>query len=248
MKSALSGTPPRIDKVNKILSSMEEQQDPSYAHFLAYRIKASSRPETIMGVRMKVLRDTSKKLALLLGEDEALRLLYPIAKKKYEYKIVLGGVLERVSTPLVAVPFLFALCDGWAVPDYYKEILSTFAQKFGVEDILVYLKQYAHNDNPFARRLSVVAWLGLIKKEVAPVESALEHCTLVEEDDNYYVQMATAWLLAELSIGYPQEFQLWVKEHGIRSPQVERMFLQKRRDSLRVPSCLTTTQKIPCED
>lgn len=248
MKSTLSEAPPTIEKVNKILSLMEEQQDPSYAHFLAHRIKASSRPETIMGVRMKVLRDTSKKLALLLGEDEALRLLYPVAKKKYEYKIILGGVLERVSTSTEAVPFLFALCDGWAVPDYYKEILSTFAQKFGAEVILKFLKQYTHNANPFARRLSVVAWLCLVKKKLAPVEKALEHCTLVEEDDNYYVQMATAWLLAELSIGYPQKFQRWAKEHGICSPQVERMFLQKRRDSLRVPSCLTTTQKNPCED
>lgn len=89
-----------LQKAKQILSSLEEERDLSYAHFLTDSIKVSSHPESILGIRMGVLRSACKNLAKVLHEEEALTLLYPLAKKYYEYKIVFGGVVERVAQPL----------------------------------------------------------------------------------------------------------------------------------------------------
>ena len=66
-----------------------------------------------------------------------------------------------------------------------------------------------------------------------PVE-AFKHFQLIEKDENYYVQMALAWLLAEMSIRYPCEMQDFLTQHPIQSHKVAQMYQQKRRDSLRL--------------
>lgn len=223
-----------LHKAKQILSSLEEERDISYAHFLTDSIKVSSHPESILGIRMGVLRSASKNLAKVLYEEEALTLLYPLAKKYYEYKIVFGGVVERVSTPQRSVPLLFSLCDGWAVPDYYKEVLCTYAEKGAKEYILTSLREQVSSPNPYARRLTVVAWHNLLNKRMTTPVEAFKHCQLLEKDENYYVQMALAWLLAEMSIRYPSEMQDFLTQHPIQSHKVAQMYQQKRRDSLRL--------------
>lgn len=214
---------------------MERLSEPQYARFAAYRSKVSSRPESVLGVRMKHLRLCSKQLAALPGMDygTAGSLLLPRAQQWYEYKIIYGGVMQRVASATEALPSLYDLCDGWAVPDYYREVLTHYARHGAREEVRSSIRQHTDSPNPYARRLSVVTWIGLIHYGLALPEEAFAHCLRMEQDEDYYVQMAVAWLLSVIAIAEPEETARLLHEHPLRSETVLRMFRQKMRDSLR---------------
>lgn len=223
-----------LEEVAALLAELEQRREPDYAAFMALRTKVSSRPESVLGIRMKWLRQAVKQLSRLLTLDEALELLHERALAWYEYKIIFGGVIGRLATPSEGLPLLYPLCDGWAVPDYYKEILADWASRGEAERQIVHrsIAEHAHNANPYARRLTIVAWLDLIRHDLATPRAALDHVAPLQHDEAYYVQMAIAWLLAEMTLtGEPTLTEVIRTE--ITDATVLRMYQQKLRDSRR---------------
>ena len=114
-----------LEKATALLTELEQRREPDYAAFMALRTKVSSRPESVLGIRMKWLRQAVRQLSALLTLDEAIDLLHERALAWYEYKIIFGGVIGRLASAGEGLPLLYPLCDGWAVPDYYKELLAS---------------------------------------------------------------------------------------------------------------------------
>ena len=223
-----------LEETSALLTQLELRREPEYADFMARRTKVSSRPESVLGIRMKWLRQAVKQLSRLLTLDEAIELLHERALAWYEYKIIFGGVIGRLATPNEGLPLLYPLCDGWAVPDYYKELLVGWVSRGETERQIVLrsIAEYAHDANPYARRLTIVAWLDLIRHDLATPRAALDHIVPLQHDEAYYVQMAIAWLLAEMTLtGEPTLTETIRTE--ITDETVLRMYQQKLRDSLR---------------
>ena len=223
-----------LETATALLAQLEQRREPSYARFMALRTKVSSRPESVLGIRMKWLRQASKQLSRLLTLDEAIELLHPRARVWYEYKILFGGVLGRLATAAEGTPLLYPLCDGWAVPDYYKEILAQWARQGDAElqIVLRSLAEHAHDANPYARRLTVVAWLDLLRYDLVTPTTALQHIIPLQHDEAYYVQMAMAWLLAEMTLTGESSLVEAIST-TITDSTVLRMYQQKLRDSRR---------------
>lgn len=215
--------------VERLLKEFGSAADFSYKAFLM-KLKATSNPDSIIGIRMPIIRKTAKELAKLLTYDEAIQLLSVKAKEYYEYKLLLGLILQKV-TPKEKVaevlPILYSLCDGWAVPDLFKDALGEFARKGALAEVLESIKTYAKNENPFARRLTIVAFFPLVRYSLVPAEVALAHIKRLQHDSHYFIEMANAWLLAELTITHPEV------SHSIESPTVLQKYQQKLRDSHR---------------
>lgn len=224
-------------KASALIAQLKSRREASYAHFMSLRTKVSSHPESVLGIRMKWLRQAVRQLAPLLTLETAIELLQERANAWYEYKIILGGVLGRIASASEGLPLLYPLCDGWAVPDYYKEIVAGWAATSETERAIVLdsLADHAHDPNPYARRLTVVTWIDLLRNSLATPTAALEHVIPLQDDEEYYVQMAIAWLLAEMTLtASPGDTSLTAAiERQITSSTILRMYRQKLRDSFR---------------
>ena len=231
---SLRMTPTPLEEASALLAQLELRREPAYADFMALRTKVSSRPESVLGIRMKWLRQAVKQLSRLLTLNEAIELLHERALAWYEYKIIFGGVIGRLATPNEGLPLLYPLCDGWAVPDYYKELLAGWASRGETERqiLLRSIAEHAHDANLYARRLTIVVWLDLIRHDLATPRAALDHVVPLQHDEAYYVQMAIAWLLAEMTLTDESSLTEVIRTE-ITDATVLRMYQQKLRDSLR---------------
>lgn len=215
--------------VEQLLREFASTADLSYKSF-STKLKVTSYPDTILGIRMPLVRRTAGNLSKCWIFDEAVAHLYPLAEQWYEYKLLFGLVLKEVvegDEVEKAIPILYSLCDGWAVPDLYREVLGHFAKSGRLEEVLRSTEEFASSPNEFARRLSVVAYFPLLREGMVRVEQALKHIALLEFDSAYYVEMANAWLLAEIKLTHPEVSLV------ISNPSLERCYLQKLRESLR---------------
>lgn len=212
-----------------LLEEFASATDLSYKAF-NQKLKVSSNPDSIIGIRIPIIRKSAKKLAKLLTYDDAIRLLLDKAKRYYEYKLLLGLVLQEVTPKeqvSEALPILYSLCDGWAVSDLFNDVLGTFAKKGALPEVMASIDRFHNDDNPFARRLTIVVFFPLVRSHLVAPEVAIEHITKLQHDQHYYIEMANAWLLAELTITHPEV------PHSITSPTVLKKYQQKLRDSYR---------------
>ena len=149
-------------------------------------------------------------------------------------RILFGGVIARLASASEGLPLLYPLCDGWAAPDYYKELLASWANRGEAERQIVLrsMAEYAHDANPYARRLTIVAWLDLIRHGLATPRAALDHVASLQHDEAYYVQMAIAWLLAEITLTGDASLVDAIRTE-ITDDTVLRMYQQKLRDARR---------------
>ncbi len=223
-----------LEEASALLAELEQRREPAYADFMALRTKVSSRPESVLGIRMKWLRQAVKQLSRLLTLDEAIELLHERALAWYEYKIIFGGIVGRLASADEGLPLLYPFCDGWAVPDYYKEVLAGWARRDDAERQIVLrsIAEHAHDANLYARRLTIVAWLDLIRHGLATPRAALDHVAPLQHDEAYYVQMAIAWLLAEITLTGEASLVKAIRTE-ITDDTVLRMYEQKLRDSRR---------------
>ena len=207
--------------VEQLLDEFRSSADLSYKSFNT-KLKVSCYPDSILGIRMPVVRRIAHKLSKYLTSDGAITLLYPLAERWYEYKLLLGLVLKEVTQEDEVgktIPVLYSLCDGWAVSDLYQEVLGHFAKLSS--------KKFATSPYEFARRLSIVAYFPLLRQELVSVEQVLQHIALLENDSAYYVEMANAWLLAEIKLTHPEVSPV------ISNASLKKRYLQKLRESLR---------------
>lgn len=216
--------------VEQILEDFSSAADLSYRAF-SQKLKSSTNLSSILGIRMPMVRKTARALVEYIGYDEAVATILPLAKEWLEYKLLLGLVLSRL-TPVGgvadAINILYSLCDGWVATDLFKDVLGQFAEQGFTEEVMDSLQAYKDDSNPFARRLTVVTFLPLVKKGLVDKSLAINHIQYLEADDNYYVEMANAWLLAELTIMYPQIVC------DISKPSLLKKYHQKLRDSCRL--------------
>lgn len=215
--------------VEQLFDEFRSSADLSYKSFNT-KLKVSCYPDSILGIRMPVVRRIAHKLSKYLTSDGAITLLYPLAERWYEYKLLLGLVLKEVTQEDEVgktIPVLYSLCDGWAVSDLYQEVLGHFAKLWSLEEVLLSTKKFATSPNEFARRLSIVAYFPLLRQELVSVEQVLQHIALLEYDAAYYVEMANAWMLAEIKLTHPEVSPV------ISNPSLKKRYLQKLRESLR---------------
>lgn len=223
--------------VEQILKGMEATADASYARFCGVRTKCTTRPETVLGIRMGVLRRAMKEL-VKAGMDDALarEVLLPKAREVYEYKILYGGVMQKVCPQekvVGVVQVLLSLCDGWATCDFFAEPIAHYAKHGCAEWILEMMAEATKDSRPFARRLSVVSMIRLHKLGLMTPAEVIDRCAMMQGDEEYYVQMAIAWVLAELYVHDSPSVALFMQEE-LRSDDIRRMLVRKLKDSYRV--------------
>ena len=90
------------------------------------------------------------------------------------------------------------LQDWWHVDQLSQFVDKELTFDFGYEKAKVYVQ----SELPFARRWGYVLFMPSLVKEVCAAEKIFP---LFKDDDEYYVQMAEAWLISYLGIYEPEK-------------------------------------------
>lgn len=137
------------------------------------------------------------------------------------------GQIEGIENKLVFIEENFDKLNDW----WHVDQLSQFVDK-ELEFELVYekAKKYIKSENPFARRWGYVIFMPSLVKLEGTAEKLFY---LFKDDDEYYVQMAEAWLLSYLGIYEPNKTYEYLEGCPLKYNIVGKA-IQKICDSYRV--------------
>lgn len=111
---------------------------------------------------------------------------------------------------------------------WHTDQLIRYAAKLDFETAMSYAEEYMDSEDPFVRRWGYVMFISDLGRKHAD-----RLLPLMKEDDQYYVQMAEAWLIAELTVNEPEAVYQWMKDCGL-SYSICGKAIQKICDSYRI--------------
>ena len=116
---------------------------------------------------------------------------------------------------------LFA--DWW-----HTDQLISYVSKADFQAAMGFAQKYISSQDPFVRRWGYVMFISRLGHN-----RASELLPLMKNDDEYYVQMGEAWLIAELAIFEPQAVFDWLSDCNLRYDICGKA-IQKICDSFRI--------------
>ncbi len=111
---------------------------------------------------------------------------------------------------------------------WHTDQLIGFVSELDFGTALGFAREYIQAGDPFIRRWGYVLFISKLCRGHA---DAL--LPLMQNDEHYYVQMAQAWLIAELAVCQPETVYVWMRDNGLRY-QINGKAIQKICDSFRI--------------
>ena len=111
---------------------------------------------------------------------------------------------------------------------WHTDQLIRYATKLDFETAMSYAEEYMDSEDIFVRRWGYVMFISDLGRKHTD-----RLLPLMKEDDQYYVQMAEAWLIAELTVNEPEVVYQWMKDCGL-SYSICGKAIQKICDSYRI--------------
>ena len=181
----------------QLLESLEDEGDPRYLRFNQRIIPGLG---FSYGVRFPRLRRMNDALAKNPHRDGIWECL--AQGESFEEKILASMAVSRLTANsfddvLSRVELLAERIDNWAVCDTLAGGLGGWVRS-DVPRFFQVLPRFLEDSNPWARRLGLVLLLHL--REEPWIEPVLSSTLLFQDESEYYVQMAVAWLV---SMVYP---------------------------------------------
>lgn len=176
-------------------------------------------------------KDLDKFNRSLIKRGEDVTFLGELVLKKQEYHRIFFQVslaqLNTIEEKLAFIEANFDKLQDW----WHVDQLSQFVDKYLNFDLAYEkAKTYIESELLFARRWGYVMFMPtLVKKE----EAAEQLFLLFKDDEEYYVQMAEAWLISYLGIYYPEETMEYLKKCPLKY-NIAGKAIQKICDSFRV--------------
>ena len=112
---------------------------------------------------------------------------------------------------------------------WHTDQLIHYVADLDFDTALRYAREYIHDEDPFIRRWGYVLFISRLCKGHAG-----ELLPLMHDDDAYYVQMAEAWLVAQLAIWEPEAVWEWFRKNDLKY-NINGKAIQKICDSYRIP-------------
>lgn len=209
-----------------LLKRLQENADEKFREFHKKLLK--NERVNVIGVRTPVLRRLAKEYR---GEVDAL-MTFPDEYYEVTFlKCACAGFLTYGEF-IKYVDRLVLLLDNWATCDCF----TAPCIKKHREDFLPYLEKYFSDGREFVRRYSLVTLLhDYVEEKYLPlIFSYLRRCG----EEEYYVMMAAAWLLAEVLVK-SYDIGIAFLQEGSIPAEIRNKAIQKARESFR----LTAEQK-----
>lgn len=111
---------------------------------------------------------------------------------------------------------------------WHTDQIISYVADLDFDTALRYAKDYIHSEDPFIRRWGYVLFISKLCKSHAG-----ELLPLMHDDEHYYVQMAQAWLIAELAVHEPEAVYEWFQKNDLKY-NINGKAIQKICDSFRI--------------
>ncbi len=183
----------------------------------------------VMGVRVPLLRELAKKLVKEYGVNA----VDMLSDDSQEEVLLQGFVIAYSKMPLAEKkPYIdnyLAKCDNWSLIDSF---VSTFHFNRKDEALMWrYLEEYRKSKQTFTVRFVLVMMLNRYLKDEY-INDILEYCSNIDSEE-YYIEMAQAWLLATAAINYFNDVELILKD-GKLNMFTHNRTIQKTVESFRI--------------
>lgn len=111
---------------------------------------------------------------------------------------------------------------------WHTDQIISYVSDLDFGTALRYAKSYIYAEDPFIRRWGYVLFISKLCKGHAE-----ELLPLMHDDEEYYVQMAQAWLIAELAVHEPEAVHDWFQKNDLKY-NINGKAIQKICDSFRI--------------
>ena len=169
--------------------------------------------DRLIGRYVKAKADVSALRPYILTEQQFHRIYFYVSLEQ------LKAVEERMA--FIHNNLLFS--DWW-----HTDQLIGYVSDLDFDTALQYASGYIHSEDPFIRRWGYVLFISKLCKGHAAQLLPLTH-----DDEHYTVQMAQAWLVAELAVFEPEAVYRWFAENDLKY-NINGKAIQKICDSFRI--------------
>lgn len=111
---------------------------------------------------------------------------------------------------------------------WHTDQIISYVADLEFDTALHYAKDYIHSEDPFIRRWGYVLFISRLCNG-----RAAQLLPLMHDDEEYYVQMAEAWLIAELAVYEPETVRNWLSQNDLKY-NINGKAIQKICDSFRI--------------
>ena len=169
--------------------------------------------DRLIGRYVKAKADVSALRPYILTEQQFHRIYFYVSLEQ------LKTVEERMA--FIHNNLLFS--DWW-----HTDQLIGYVSDLDFDVALQYAAGYVHSEDPFIRRWGYVLFISKLCRGHAAQLLPLTH-----DDEHYTVQMAQAWLVAELAVFEPEAVYRWFAENDLKY-NINGKAIQKICDSFRI--------------
>lgn len=169
--------------------------------------------DRLIGRYVKAKADVSALRPYILTEQQFHRIYFYVSLEQ------LKTVEERMA--FIHNNLLFS--DWW-----HTDQLIGYVSDLDFDVALQYASEYVRSEDPFIRRWGYVLFISKLCRGHAAQLLPLTH-----DDEHYTVQMAQAWLVAELAVFEPEAVYRWFAENDLKY-NINGKAIQKICDSFRI--------------
>ncbi|MBR4800238.1 MAG: DNA alkylation repair protein [Clostridia bacterium] len=209
-----------LDVLEKYLKSIAHPENAEWEN----RIVRTSYP--LLSTYTKVLRAVAKSIAR--GNALAFLNLHP---SNFHEEIVLQGLvlceLKDAREQMRLLPTYLKLCDSWAQTDSLKFRITNK----NADEWFNYATNLTRSQNTFERRCGLLIYFKFLTTD--RLENVFDAVKALKNDEEYYVNMAIAWLVCEAFIKRRDETLALLRSDAL-SPWTQNKAISKCRDSFRV--------------
>lgn len=162
---------------------------------------------------VKQKADVSALRPYILSEQQFHRIYYYVALEQ----------IKNVDGRMAFIHENLLFSDWW-----HTDQVISYVADLEFDRALSYARNYIYAEDPFIRRWGYVLFISRLCKGHAG-----ELLELMRDDDHYYVQMAQAWLIAELAVHEPEVVHQWFQRNDLKY-NINGKAIQKICDSFRI--------------
>ena len=192
----------------EFISYLKSLQDKKYQEF--HKNLISDKNINIIGIRIPILKSIAKQISKGNYQD----FLKLAGTHYYEEKLIYGLIITNLKNNTEVSNYLelfIPKIDNWATCDTVAAALKIVKKhKSYYYD---YIKNQISSNNPWLKRFCFVLLLDYYIEE--PYLTEIFNLCEKYNDDNYYVNMAIAWLISICYIKYPNTTITFLKNNQL---------------------------------
>lgn len=217
-------------RYNNFLKELYKHQDLSYKEFSKSLLPKNYKYNYI-GVRLPILR----KMAKTISKEDYISFININKHNTFEeimiHGFIIGYIKRDINTVINLYKEFIKYIDNWSICDSTSNNLKII-HKYPKEGLKL-VKWCLNHKKTYYKRVGYVLLLNYFIKE-DQLDYIFESCNN-KNTDEYYINMAVAWLIAECYIKYPEKTILYIKDNKL-DKWTHNKAIQKIKESNRIDS------------